>query len=58
MVHWFRKAEEECARMKKRCKDMKVCLAEEAEAMRQTMNEEIERNRVQLSSWVDSLPKT
>ena len=38
MVHWFRKAEEECARMKKRCKDMKTSLAEETEAMRQTMN--------------------
>lgn len=43
--------------MKKRCKDMKVCLAEEAQAMRQTMNEEIERNRIQLASWVESLPK-
>lgn len=36
---------------------MKACLAEEAEAMRQTMNEEIERTRMQLSNWVEGLPK-
>lgn len=27
MVHWYRKAEEECTRMKKRCKDLKQNLS-------------------------------
>jgi vacuolar-type H+-ATPase catalytic subunit A/Vma1 len=59
MVHWYKKAEEECSRMRKRCRDMKQGLGEEMENMRQVMNQELESYRSQLKCIIseDSLIK-
>lgn len=49
MVHWYRKAEEECLRMRQTCKNLKLGITQELENMRQLINQEIENNQSQLA---------
>ena len=38
LVHWYRKAEEECQRMRVTCRNLKLGINHEIENMRQIMN--------------------
>lgn len=41
VAFWYKKAEEECNRMKLRCKDMRHMIVKQIEGMREAMNSDI-----------------
>lgn len=53
VAYWYRRAEEDCNRMKAKCKEMKLRLEEESSCLRQQVERELEEERNKLMRVVE-----
>lgn len=56
MVHWYRKAEEECLRMRTTTRNLKLGITHELDNMKQLITQHMEDNKTQLARFLQKEP--